>query len=511
MSGIGSRFLAAGYGDPKPLIMVDGKPIIEHIINLFPKNAKYTFICNDLHIRETNMSSILKNLVPDCHIYQVPHNDRQGPVHAVAQIFTHIDDNDEIIVSYCDYCMSWDYNEFINHMHSNNAHGGIVTYTGFHPHMLGTDNYAFVKMKNPHSQLIDAIQEKKPFTNNRMNEHASTGTYYFKTGTILKKYFKDLIDTGIKINNEYYVSMVYNLLVKDGLNVCIYDVEYMLQWGTPKDLELYQYWSNYFRKPKLIQRSTDTTIILPMAGAGSRFSKKGFKLPKPLIPVEDTPMFIRALQCLPRSKSYRFIAQQEHHIAPLIKEYFPDTETKLYEINHVTDGQACTTGIALEELDPDLPIIITACDNGVYYDTQKYETLLASDPDVIVWTFTNHQTSTLNPNMYAWLETDENNNVLSVSCKQYNEAKHDIRTSHVIIGTIYFKHAYIFSDGFKYNVNNDIRTNNEFYVDDIISYCIGKKLNVKVFEVENYICWGTPDDYLTFCYWERFFNHVCNW
>ena len=54
------------------------------------------------------------------------------------------------------------------------------------------------------------------------------------------------------------------------------------------------------------------------------------------------------------------------------------------------------------------------------------------------------------------------------------------------------------------------RTNNEFYVDDVINQNIKDGLNVKVFEVENYICWGTPDDYETYQYWQNFF-HKCNW
>ena len=59
LGGIGKRFQEEGYKDPKPLIEVDGKPMIEHVINLFDKkNDKYIFICNDLHLRETNMRNI---------------------------------------------------------------------------------------------------------------------------------------------------------------------------------------------------------------------------------------------------------------------------------------------------------------------------------------------------------------------------------------------------------------------------------------------------------------------
>ena len=246
MSGLGNRFVESGYKVPKPLIEVDGKPIIEHVVNLFPHESDITFICNEKHLQETNMREILINISSICKIFEVPIEGRQGPVHAISLIYDNIDDNKEVIVSYCDYGSYWDYSQFLKDTRERNADGAIACYKGFHPHMLGTDNYAFLKETEIDSRWMDIIQEKQPFTNNRMNEYASNGTYYFKSGRIMKKYFKLLMERKIMVNNEYYVSMVYNLLTKDKLNVSIYEIEYMLQWGTPYDLENYIYWSKYF-------------------------------------------------------------------------------------------------------------------------------------------------------------------------------------------------------------------------------------------------------------------------
>ena len=55
MSGIGKRFIDAGYTEPKPLIVIDNKPIIEHVCDLFPGESKFTFICNSKHLSKTNM------------------------------------------------------------------------------------------------------------------------------------------------------------------------------------------------------------------------------------------------------------------------------------------------------------------------------------------------------------------------------------------------------------------------------------------------------------------------
>ena len=518
MSGLGQRFINAGYTDPKPLIKVDGKPIIEHVVNLFPGETDITFICNDHHLQTTNIQSILQKICPNGKIFEVPVEGRQGPVHATSLIYDHIDDNKEVIISYCDYGTDWDYSAFLKDTRERNADGAIACYKGFHPHMLGTDNYAFLQETEPGSRYMQEIREKQSFTNNRMEEYASNGTYYFKTGAIMKQYFNELMQLGQTVNNEYYVSMVYNLLVKDNRTVSIFEIEHMLQWGTPHDLEIYQSWSKYFEniiKPQPIHKYTNTTLILPMAGAGSRFSKQGYKDPKPLIDVNGLPMVVQAVNCLPYTDKKVFICLEEHLSSyPLYNTLQTHYNTlEIHSINKVTQGQACTCEIGIQQsnIDRDNPILISACDNGVYYDVAKYNELI-SDPtiDVIVWTFRNNSASKNNPNMYAWLETDDKDNILSVSCKKFDPSIHNVKTSHVIIGTMFFKKASYFLDGLQNNYNNNTRTNGEFYVDDVINQNIKEGLNVKVFEVDHYICWGTPDDYETYCYWQKFFDK-CDW
>jgi dTDP-glucose pyrophosphorylase len=519
MSGLGKRFIDAGYVEPKPLIKVDGKPIIEHVVHLFPGENDITFICNEQHVKETNMLNILNTICPHGKIVEVPVQGREGPVHAVSLIYDKIDDTKEVIVSYCDYGTYWDYNAFLLDTRSRNADGAIACYKGFHPHMLGKDNYAFLKETYEDSRWLSEIREKQPFTNDRMSEYASNGTYYFKTGAIMKMYFKKLMDTKIKINNEYYVSMVYNLLIQDKLNVSIFEIEHMLQWGTPHDLETYNDWSKYFSniiqpQKKYIDKF-NTVLVLPMAGAGSRFKMRNYKNPKPLLDVNGLPMIIQAVNCLPDTSKKIFICLDEHLKTYNLQKALLNSynNSKIYSINEITDGQACTCeiGINNEKMSMETSILISACDNGVYYDVEKYQQLLDdTEIDIIVWSFRNNPASKNNPNMYAWLETDENDYIKTVSCKKFDEEKHNIKKSHVIIGTMFFRKAKYFIDGLQENYKKNIRTNGEFYVDDVINRNIENGLKVKVFEVNNYICWGTPDDYETYKYWQTFFDK-CNW
>ena len=43
MSGFGERFRKAGYSIPKPLIEVEGKPIIAHVIDTFKNENNFIF------------------------------------------------------------------------------------------------------------------------------------------------------------------------------------------------------------------------------------------------------------------------------------------------------------------------------------------------------------------------------------------------------------------------------------------------------------------------------------
>ncbi|MCC6274984.1 MAG: glycosyltransferase family 2 protein [Leptospiraceae bacterium] len=243
MSGIGKRFLEAGYQEPKPLIQVEGKPIIQHVVERFPTETNFTFICNEEHLQKTSMHGVLSGIAPKGRILSIPPH-KKGPVWAVAEIEKYIDGDEPTIVNYCDFSWRWDYSDFKKTVKENQCDGCVVSYKGFHPHMLHPNLYA--SMRDDGKNWMLEIREKHSFTSNKMDCYQSSGTYYFKSGNIVKKYFRSLMDNKVELNGEYYVSLVYNELKKDGLNVFIYEIPFMLQWGTPEDLKEYLYWSEYF-------------------------------------------------------------------------------------------------------------------------------------------------------------------------------------------------------------------------------------------------------------------------
>ena len=185
MSGLSSRFSNAGYTIPKFMIDIDGKKVIEHIIDLYPKDSDFLFIINDKHAEDTDIVNLLEGSVDKKDIVVIPRH-KKGPVFSIQNFEDYIDDDEQVVINYCDFSMYWDYNDFEKYVNETECDGCVVCYTGFHPHMLGSDNYAFCRTDSPKALEIREIREKQPFTDDKMSEFASTGTYYFKKGSYVK-------------------------------------------------------------------------------------------------------------------------------------------------------------------------------------------------------------------------------------------------------------------------------------------------------------------------------------
>ncbi len=506
MSGIGQRFIKAGYKTPKPLLEVEKKPIIEHVCNMFKGIESVVFICNKNHLDDPliKMDQIIHKINSRAKIVAIdPH--KSGPVFAVLKSLDLLDLNLPTIVNYCDFNCIWDFKKFKEHVEETNCDGCVVTYTGFHPHMLDNVNYAYIKINN--FQITD-IQEKKPFTLNPMNENASSGTYYFKSGHIMKKYFYKTIEEDLNVKNEFYVSLSFKPMIQDNLKITNFNIKYFMQWGTPIDFEEYKWFSELFKKKILNQSSNlffNGTVLIPCAGIGKRFSDAGYLLPKPLVDVSNKPMLLQAIKDLPIFKKLKIILRRNTTKKDLltknINKEFKNADIKF--IDSETDGQASTCLLGLEENDLNKPLLISACDNGVIYDQSKfYELTNNPSIDIVVWGCRNYPGARKKPQMYGWIK-EEDNLIKKVFVKSpYKDPEKDP----IVTGTFFFKEAKLFKRIAQELIKNNQRINNEFYVDSCINNAIDLGLKVVLFEVDFFLCWGTPDDLKTYQYWQNCFD-----
>jgi NDP-sugar pyrophosphorylase family protein len=515
MSGFGERFRRAGYTVPKPLIEIDGKPIIAHVIEMFPGEQDFIFVCNQDHLKNPDyrMEEILKQYCPTGRIVGItPH--KLGPIHAVLQVEHLIDPVRPVVVNYCDFTCYWDWQHFKTFVAQSSCVGAIPAYKGFHPHTLGSTNYAYIRETEG---WVEDIQEKQPYTNNRMQEFASSGTYYFASGHIMSAAFRATVDQNINVGGEYYVSLSYQPLLAAVRSVAVYPLQHFMQWGTPDDVAEYSGWSAAFRRLAVAEpaaRAAEGALVIPMAGLGQRFINEGYNVTKPLIPVSGKPMVAQATHDLPAALHHVFVLRSDmpgyKEISTELADLFPGAVVE--SVPGVTDGQACTALIGLDALERVAggtcgPVTFGACDNGELYDDSAFQ-LLATNPDVdvIVWGARGLANAVRHPTMFGWIKA--NNGVISaISVKTPLAAP---ATDPVVLGIFTFRRSADFRRVVAQLMARDGRINGEFYIDSCINDAIELGLRCHLFEVDHLLSWGTPNDLRTFEYWQSCFHKWAN-
>lgn len=239
---------------------------------------------------------------------------------------------------------------------------------------------------------------------------------------------------------------------------------------------------------KLPWRDKKLNVLIPMAGAGSRFSQAGYTFPKPLIEVHGKPMIQVVVENLNIEANYIFLVQKDHYdkynLKYMLNLIAPGC--KIVVVDGLTTGSAVTTLLAKEYIDNDQPLVMANSDQFVEWNSN--EILYAFRADEIdggILTF-----KAAHPK-WSYAKLDNNGFVSEVAEKKVIS---DLAT----VGIYYWKHG---SDYVKYAeqmIKKDIRTNNEFYICPVFNEAIedGKKIRVK--SIDKMWGIGTPEDLNTF-------------
>lgn len=225
MAGAGSRFFQAGYTFPKPLIEVDGKPMIEVVVKNLNIEANYIFLVQKDHYEKYNLKYLLNLIAPDCKIVQID-GMTEGAACTTLLASEFIDNDSPLVIANSDQYIEWNSNECMYAFSADSIDGGILTFEAHHP------KWSYAKLGS--DGFVSEVAEKKV-----ISDHATVGVYYWKKGSDYVKYAKQMIENNIRVNNEFYVCPVFNEAIKDGKKVRIKNVEKMWGIGTPEDL-------NYF-------------------------------------------------------------------------------------------------------------------------------------------------------------------------------------------------------------------------------------------------------------------------
>ena len=225
MAGAGSRFASVGYKLPKPLIDVRGKPMIQMVVDNINIDANYIFVVQKEHYDKYNLQTMLNLISPGCKIVQVD-GLTEGATCTTLLAKNLINNENPLILANSDQFMEWNSSDFAYSMVGHGVDGGILTFRATHP------KWSFVKLNE--SGYVCEVAEKRP-----ISDIANCGVDYWKHGSDYVKYAEQMIEKNIRVNNEFYVSCVYNEAILDGKKIKNYDIEKMWGTGTPEDLEYF--------------------------------------------------------------------------------------------------------------------------------------------------------------------------------------------------------------------------------------------------------------------------------
>lgn len=229
MAGAGSRFQQAGYTFPKPLIDVNGKPMIQVVVENLGLDANYIFVVQKEHREKFHLENMLPLIAPDgreCKIVEVDEI-TQGAACTALLAKEYIDNDSPLFFANSDQWVDWNPVQFMYDMQETDADGGIVIFKATHPKW----SYAAVDMK---TGLVSEVAEKNP-----ISDCATVGYYYWKHGSDFVKYAEQMIEKDIRVNNEFYVCPVFNEAIADGKEIRTSIAKEMWGLGTPEDLEYY--------------------------------------------------------------------------------------------------------------------------------------------------------------------------------------------------------------------------------------------------------------------------------
>jgi len=225
MAGEGKSFKNAGYTFPKPIVDINGKPMVQLAVENLNTEGKFIYLVQKEHYEKFSLQHLLNLITPKCIIIVVD-KPTKGAAETVLLAKEHINNEDPLVIANPDQFIEWNSNEFFYSMAADECDGGIVTFKSNHPKW----SYA----RTGGEGFVIEVAEKKP-----ISDIATAGIYYYKKGEDFVNAAEKMIAKNLHLNGEFYVCPAYNELIQEGKKIRIFPVEKMWGLGTPEEVNLF--------------------------------------------------------------------------------------------------------------------------------------------------------------------------------------------------------------------------------------------------------------------------------
>jgi len=226
MAGEGSRFKKEGYTFPKPLIEVNGKPMIQCVVENLDFDANYIFLVRSEHLSKYNIESVLKFVTNGRYDIVTVESLTEGAACTALLAKNLIDNDDELLIANSDQVIEYSKENFNTIRRFTDFDASVFTFRAVHP------KWSFVKTNS--RGVVTEVAEKNP-----ISDIATCGIYYYRRGSDFVKYAESMIKKDVRVNNEFYIAPVYNELILDEKTLIPFFVDKMHGLGTPEDLKKY--------------------------------------------------------------------------------------------------------------------------------------------------------------------------------------------------------------------------------------------------------------------------------
>ena len=491
------------YGQIKHLCRIGDNTMIENFVNNFKFDFEYIFLCKYKDIIETDLLDIINKLkIKKKRIVSI----KKNTTSAIETLFyaePYVSKNESILIAHPDGINIFFSKQEVNKkLNSKNCDGLVFAFDEDIQTNTSETHTGRLIYKN---EKITKIVEKsiKSQHSKRM-----AGVYFFKKWSEFLKCAKSTFKNQQPVRGRYFISQVYNEYIKSKKKIDLFLIKKHVAFGLVSYVEEYNFWFKYFKHNfnKLPKIKFNFTNVIPSCGNGERFLKENKNSFKPLVMVDKKTMIKKTIDSLPRTKKNIIIIRQDHNKKYKFLNYLKKTfkNSDVLVLNKQTSGMASTCFEAIKNLPKKTPVLITSCDYSLVFNENKLLNLIKHvSPDVMVWTFKNYPDARLSPFAYAYLEIKDGL-VKNISEKiPISDSPHE---DHIAQGIFYFKTAEIFLKATKLMFSKKNMINNEYYVGNSINELINQNYKIVPFQVEQYICLGTPRDLNVYKFWYNFFK-----
>tara|TARA_B100000212_G_scaffold26342_2_gene17515 strand:+ start:555 stop:2078 length:1524 start_codon:yes stop_codon:yes gene_type:complete len=487
MCGIGKRFSDAGFINHKSMIEVDGKSMLERVINKFDNINIYLITTKKIE-SQLSMNSKWEEVCKKINIIFIDDH-KLGPAYSIYKAFDFIPTKIGTYISYCDITWEWSKESLLE----DETEAAIFCHYGFHPHLVNNNFSAFCKPEKNNLRKLNKIKEKESFTNDWMSEPLSIGLFYINDFKKLKIPLNNMIAKNEKVANEFFPSILFNYIKEQGIDVDLISVESFVHYGTVKQLKDIKSWANYFKKSNPIKIfdyiSKKYSASIMISGSGSRM-KSVSKVPKYLLKAGKFTLIEHVINNLPINKNkLSIICNSKQDFKDISKEieYFQISKTKSQ-----FESLLASESFLREKNN----FLLCSCDCFGLFNLKEFDSLVNSNSaDIIIFGFEPSLIQEQLKSSYSSF-TFYKNTVKDIYVKEIPN-----QNFLGLAGFFWFRNGIILSNALKDYANEINTLNREIIIDDIIKLLNNKKTKILFMQVDKYIHLGTPEEFSEYIYW----------